>query len=103
MEITDKDVELIDNYLDGSLSEEEEALFHIRMQDDEFAGFVKFQKHLKEELYPSDRPTNNTTPLGYEVNLHRRLGVARQLSTKLWFALISTLIVVALLAALLLR
>lgn len=50
MEITDKDFELADNYLDGTLSQEELALFRIRMQDEEFAGLVNFQKGLRQTL-----------------------------------------------------
>ncbi|MDX5321248.1 MAG: hypothetical protein LPK45_09040 [Bacteroidota bacterium] len=50
MEITDKDFELVDNYLEGNLSDEEIALFRIRMQDGEFAGLLRFQQQLRKEL-----------------------------------------------------
>jgi hypothetical protein len=55
MEITEKDFELIDNYLEGTLSREEQALFSIRMQDDEFTGFLRFQQNLKEEFSGQSR------------------------------------------------
>ncbi len=104
MEITDKDVELIDNYLEGNLTEEEQALFRIRMQDEAFAGFVRFQNELQEELQAHNKPAEQPqSPLGYNVDLNKKASIARELGSKLWFTLIATMIVAALLSALLLR
>jgi|SRR5690606_19488105 len=107
MEITDKDFELVDNYLDGTLTDEEQALFRIRMQDDEFAGLLRFQQQLRKELsYPSllsSNPNTNQTDFYYdEFRLNRKKRIGDSLSSKMWFLAVAVLCLSALLLVLLL-
>ena len=104
MEITDKDFELVDNYLDGTLSSEEKALFHIRMQDEEFAGLVRFQQELRKELFTqgSERESLFHADRYYqEYRLHRKKRLSDTFNSKWWFLAAAILCFGTLLAALL--
>jgi hypothetical protein len=105
MEITDKDFELVDNYLDGTLSDEELALFRIRMQDDEFAGLVRFQQALRKELsQPSllgRNELNRAEEFYLEYRNQRKRSISEAFSSKWWFVAVAVMCFTSLLIALL--
>lgn len=105
MEITNKDFELVDNYLDGTLSDEELALFRIRMQDDEFAGLLRFQQALRKELaQPSLLGRNDlkqAEKFYLEYRTQRKRSLSEALSSKWWFVAVAVMCFTSLLIALL--
>lgn len=106
MEITDKDFELVDNYLDGTLTDEEHALFRIRMQDEEFAGLLRFQQQLRKELqHPSLLLNESMREAGtyyHEFRMSRKRRIADAISSKMWFLAVAVVCLSALLLVLLL-
>lgn len=106
MEITDKDFELVDNYLDETLSAEELALFRIRMQDEEFADLLRFQQALRKELaQPSllGRDELSQAEAFYqEYREQRKRGLSDTLHSKWWFVAVVLVCFTSLLIVLLL-
>lgn len=104
MEITDKDFELVDNYLDGTLSDEELALFRIRMHDEEFAGLLHFQQELRKELNQpsllSPSPMQRADTYYQEYRLHSKRRVTEALNSKWWFLLVAVMCLTAVLVSL---
>ncbi len=100
MEINERDLELVDAYFDGNLSDEELALFRIRMQDEEFEHFVRFQRQLRDEFNESKSREPLYTPLRYS---SQRGQLAREMGSKLWYVMVATLIIAALGASIFLR
>ncbi|MBI1223272.1 MAG: hypothetical protein GC180_11760 [Bacteroidetes bacterium] len=106
MEITDKDFELVDNYLDGTLSAEELALFRIRLQDEEFSGLLRFQQALRKEL---EQPSlfghddlNNAENFYLEYKNARRRRMTEGLYSKWWMVVVAALCFTSLVLALIL-
>lgn len=106
MEITDKDFELVDNYLDETLSQEELALFRIRMQDEEFAGLLRFQQALRKELaQPSllrRDDLSQAETFYHEYRDQQKRGIADTLHSKWWFLAVVLVCFTSLLIVLLL-
>jgi|GEM_PF-2470987 len=106
MEITDKDFELVDNYLDETLSQEELALFRIRMHDEEFAGLLRFQQALRKELaQPSllGRDEQSKAESFYhEYREQKKRGLSDTLHSKWWFLAVALVCFTSLLIVLLL-
>lgn len=101
MEITNKDFELVDNYLENNLTDEEAALFRIRMQDEEFAHFVKFQRELNEMIYGKAKTTFIGEPMAQR--LKRKELSSRAFGSIIWISIVSLMVGVALISALILR
>lgn len=99
MEITNKDFELVDNFLDNSLSQEEAALFRIRMQDEEFSDFVKFQKELRVIISGKPEPEVRA----FESRLKQKEVSSRAFASALWISSVLIMTGVALLFVLMLR
>lgn len=106
MEITDKDFELVDNYLDGTLSDEELALFRIRLQDEEFSGLLRFQQALRKELEQPglfgnvDLPQAENFYLEYKNARRRRM--SEGLYSKWWIVAVALMCFTSLVLALVL-
>lgn len=105
MEITNKDFELVDNYLDGTLSEEELALFRIRMQDDEFTDLLRFQQALRKELaQPSllgRAEINQAEKFYLEYRTQQKRSLMENFHWKWWFVAVTLICFTSLLLVLL--
>lgn len=110
MRLSDKDIELADAYFEGRLSEEEMAFFRIKMQDEDFEGFVKFQQKLREEIEAQtaiSAPTLTAKPkIKNNLQLDRSQtahNVSKELGSTMWYVLVASLVLVALLTSIFIR